>query len=160
MRRLLTLLLLLSSVASAAPDASQWTKPRNIHTVLEQPCDDRVEVKRTAATSAAEGAMYSPNEAYWLKIQPVDPESEEQRLVISGAHHYTILLRGSYMNFPTQAHWINEKLLFIRVWWGRVLGRDMIFDVEAGKFIYQEGVHDGTILYQQTRQALDAAESR
>lgn len=37
-----------------------------------------------------------------------------------------------------EASWINEKLLFARVWWGHVASSDLIIDVERGKVIYHE----------------------
>ncbi len=57
------------------------------------------------------------------------------------------------MNFAIEARWINEKLLFIRVYWGRIVGSDYIFDVELGSFVHKEMVYDGTLLFQQTNQS-------
>jgi len=37
-----------------------------------------------------------------------------------------------------QIHWLNEKLLYGSVWWGRVLSTDFIFDVEQRVFLYKE----------------------
>jgi hypothetical protein len=34
------------------------------------------------------------------------------------------------------AHWINEDLLFVQVWWGRIASSDLILDVTTGRFIY------------------------
>jgi hypothetical protein len=70
----------------------------------------------------------------------------------------TILLKDTYPNFSTKARWVNEKLIFIRVHWGRILGTDMIFDTEKNEFTYREMIVDGTILYQQTRQALEKSD--
>jgi hypothetical protein len=36
------------------------------------------------------------------------------------------------------ARWLNEKLLFIQVWWGRIGSTDMILDVSNRTFIYRE----------------------
>ena len=36
------------------------------------------------------------------------------------------------------AHWINEKLLFVQVWWGRIASSDIILDVNQGTVIYHE----------------------
>ena len=43
------------------------------------------------------------------------------------------------------ANWINEKLLFVQVWWGRLGSSDLILDVEQGKFIYNEFAHYGEL---------------
>ena len=33
--------------------------------------------------------------------------------------------------------WLSEKLVFIRIWWGRVATTDMILDINASKVIYE-----------------------
>jgi hypothetical protein len=34
--------------------------------------------------------------------------------------------------------WLNEKLLWFKVWWGRVIATEIVLDVETGEFIYFE----------------------
>jgi hypothetical protein len=41
-------------------------------------------------------------------------------------------------NSPVRCEWLNEKLLFVRVWWGRVVSTDLILDIETLKPIYLE----------------------
>jgi hypothetical protein len=36
------------------------------------------------------------------------------------------------------ASWINEKLLFVEVWWGRRAASDVILDIDQGKIMYHE----------------------
>jgi hypothetical protein len=36
------------------------------------------------------------------------------------------------------ARWINEKLLFIEIWWGRFVSSDLIVNVETGQVMYHE----------------------
>lgn len=43
------------------------------------------------------------------------------------------------------AKWINEKLLFVEVWWGRFAATDLILDVATGKFLYSELAHYGDL---------------
>jgi len=43
------------------------------------------------------------------------------------------------------ASWINEKLLFVQVWWGRMASSDLIFDVNQGTIIYNEFAHYGEL---------------
>ena len=78
--------------------------------------------------------------------------------MISGEDVIAITLDDAYPNFPVRVHWINEKLIFIRVWWGRIVGTDIIFDVEKQVYLSLEMVVDGTQLYNQTRQALEKAD--
>jgi hypothetical protein len=41
-------------------------------------------------------------------------------------------------NGGVTVHWLNEKLLFIRVWWGRIVSTDLVLDVDSGNPIYSE----------------------
>ncbi|MBT64263.1 MAG: hypothetical protein CML13_13745 [Puniceicoccaceae bacterium] len=151
-------LLILSCSLIAVPDASEWNKPRNFHVAFEDQFTDQIkiiEIKNLAPSKAAE---YSKNEAYWFELEPLNEKTNEQRISVSADGLATISLKDTYPNFPTQAHWINEKLIFIRVSWGRIVGTDLIFDTEKKEFIHREMVYDGTILYQQTRQALGRAD--
>jgi hypothetical protein len=43
------------------------------------------------------------------------------------------------------AHWLNEKLVFGQVWWGRTLATDFVLDVEQHKFIYREMAEYGVM---------------
>jgi len=141
------------------PDASEWNQPRNFHSAFEDEFSDRIGVLEKEKRAPTKTANYSENEAYWFEIEPLNEQTNEQRIAVSGDGHITISLKDTYPNFPTKAHWINEKLIFIRVYWGRIVGTDLIFDTEKKEFIYREMVYDGTILYRQTRQALGGADS-
>jgi hypothetical protein len=44
---------------------------------------------------------------------------------------------------------VNENLVFLRVWWGRLRGTDLIFNVESEAFVYDQTVEDGTQAYMQ-----------
>ncbi len=151
-------LIILSGSLLAVPDASEWKKPRNFHTAFENEFSDRIQVTNKDKRAPSETANYSENEAYWFEIEPLNQKTNEQHISVSADGLATISLKGTYPNFPTSAHWINEKLIFIRVYWGRIVGTDLIFDAEKQKFIYREMVYDGTILYQQTRQVLETAD--
>lgn len=36
--------------------------------------------------------------------------------------------------YPVKPNWVNEKTLFLRVYWGRIAFEDMLIDVENGSF--------------------------
>ena len=65
----------------------------------------------------------------------------------SGTDRQTIL-KATFIDHGNtfSAHWINEKLLFVQVWWGRFASSDVIIDVPNGRFLYNEFAHydDGT----------------
>jgi hypothetical protein len=43
-------------------------------------------------------------------------------------------------------HWLNEKLIFGEVWWGRIYATDFVFDVEQRRFTYREMAHFGELI--------------
>ncbi len=45
--------------------------------------------------------------------------------------------------------WVNEKLLFIQPWWGRIKATDIIYDVENEKIVYIESIFDGHSAFDQ-----------
>jgi hypothetical protein len=49
-------------------------------------------------------------------------------------------------NGAVGARWLNEKLIFGQVWWGRIYATDFIFDVEQDKFVYREMAHFGELI--------------
>jgi hypothetical protein len=57
------------------------------------------------------------------------------------------LLKASFIDHGNtfSASWINEKLLFVEVWWGRMASSDLILDVNQGTFIYDEFAHYGEL---------------
>ena len=51
-----------------------------------------------------------------------------------------VMVRAEFIDHGNTftANWINEKLLFIQVWWGRIASSDLILDVDQRRFIYNE----------------------
>jgi hypothetical protein len=41
--------------------------------------------------------------------------------------------------------WINDKLLFVQVWWGHIASSDLILDVEKENFLYDKLANDGKL---------------
>ncbi|HEY6265129.1 MAG TPA: hypothetical protein VIW93_10015 [Candidatus Acidoferrum sp.] len=46
----------------------------------------------------------------------------------------------------TSIQWLNEKLLFGRVWWGRIYSTAFIVDVEKEQFIYKQMAEYGEMI--------------
>jgi hypothetical protein len=42
--------------------------------------------------------------------------------------------------------WLNEDLIFIRVWWGRMVSTDLIFQLSTGTFIYAQEANYGALI--------------
>jgi hypothetical protein len=52
-----------------------------------------------------------------------------------------------HLPLGVKVKWINEKLLFVQSWWGRVLSTDLILDVLENRIIYmQDADYFGEIL--------------
>jgi hypothetical protein len=45
-----------------------------------------------------------------------------------------------------RAQWLNEKLLFLQVWRGRIVSTDLILDIETQKFVYQESANYAVLI--------------
>jgi hypothetical protein len=65
---------------------------------------------------------------------------------IFGNKVHPLALRVNVSNhlYEVQPRWINEKLLSMQVWVGRIASWDLILDVETQKFIYAEGANYGS----------------
>jgi hypothetical protein len=129
----------------------KWRAPRLFHEPLEAvdshlapPLVQRVRVERVPADAAPESRVVSPNKAYWFRAAcpAIDIFNERAYLV-------RVSLAEAECGLQVHARWINEKLLFVRVWWGRALGSDLIIDVEREKVLYHEAVNDGNLPFQQ-----------
>ncbi len=48
--------------------------------------------------------------------------------------------------YDVQVAWLNEKLLGVRVFWGRIRGSDLILDIEQGMFLYSENADYGSLV--------------
>lgn len=44
-----------------------------------------------------------------------------------------------------EVSWINEDLIFVRAWWGRIVATDLIFDVGNGRFLYAKEANYGLL---------------
>lgn len=42
--------------------------------------------------------------------------------------------------------WLNERLLFGRVWWGTILSTDFIVDIQNREYIYQQNAYYGDLM--------------
>jgi hypothetical protein len=49
-------------------------------------------------------------------------------------------------NGGVRVNWLNEKLLFIQVWWGRIVSTDLILDIDSSKWLYSQNANYGNII--------------
>ena len=136
----------------------KWAEPRIFHSSFNQRYSDRISISRVALADVNEPKEVSPNKAYWFSAcypDTVKPGPYDFRADIYNERDYLIRLKVSdvYGNYEQQIRWINEKLLYVKVWWGRVKGADFVIDVEREAVIHQEDVNRGAIPFQQWQQA-------
>ena len=137
----------------------QWKEPRIFHSEFDKNYENRIRVShaqspRQSLEKNEKERNYSPNQAYWYVIHPPDtlkpgPWSTEIGVFSERDYRISIELTDHAATYPTTVKWINEKLLYIQLWWGRVLGTYFIFDVEMERIVIREMVHDGGIPFQQ-----------
>ncbi len=61
------------------------------------------------------------------------------RIIGNTAHPVNLMLEfKDHANQYVLADWLNEKLIFLRVWWGRLVSTDLILNVETGEPLYVE----------------------
>jgi len=136
----------------------KWKEARIFQTPFDEQWADRIIIEKVPFQESSKEKTFSPNGAYWFYEQKPDtmkPGPYELSLDIFNERDYLIRLKilKVYGNFITDTNWINEKLIYITAWWGRVLGVNLIFDVESEKIIYKENVNDGGIPYLQWQQS-------
>lgn len=145
-------------------DPGRWSESRLFHTPFESRYEGRVRLgRRTLA--AADSRLVAPNGAYWASVSPAGSceaaasgvacliLARDVRLAVFTERDYLLSLEllDRYPNFQLSIRWVSEKLLFVRVWWGRVLGTDLVLDVEREEFVCREMLHDGTGPFVQER---------
>ena len=136
---------------------NKWEKPRIFHTPFDKRWSDRIVVQRTPLTQVANEKVFSPNKAYWYSVTEPDfikPGPHKLQMNIYNERDYLVRLEildiGHYVRYTK---WINEKLLYVRAWYGRIFGVDLIFDVEKEQIIHKENINDGGIPFMQWQQA-------
>jgi len=104
-------------------DPSKWEKPRNFHSPFKTEYNDRFELGRAAISDVTESKKFSPNNAYWFITRGIDTGSGDAQgsVYIYNERGYLIELKlNYYANFGADIKWINEKLLFVRFFLGRI----------------------------------------
>jgi len=132
----------------APPDC--WSEERNIHGGdFDDIWKANTAFKKLTGTKLKPG-VYSPNKGYYFVAEDGRPSGA---VTIFAEKNYLIRIEFSALFGLGEVKWINEKLLFMRPWWGRIAATDLIYDVEAEKVIYAESVTDAYLAFQQFRES-------
>ncbi|MEN3974702.1 hypothetical protein [Emcibacter sp. SYSU 3D8] len=137
-----------------------WDAPRIHH--AGAPSGDlaaRVRLKVGEVAPASGAPTLSPNGAYRFWAHQPDtarPGPWNAVLVADTERPGRVSLFLRDVAQPIAPRWINEKLIFLRVAWGRTVFSDLLLDVEQAKVIYHEEARDGAIAFEQFRQGCGA----
>ncbi|UCD75699.1 MAG: hypothetical protein JSV91_02055 [Phycisphaerales bacterium] len=133
----------------------RWDGPRVYHRPLDPDYAARFALGRLETIDQPEKRELSPNGAYWYGVMEDDrtqPGPWHAKVVVYNERDYHLdLTVHDYRHI--KARWVNEKLLYVELWWGRILGTCLVVDVESEKIIHAEMVHDGHIAYRQWQEA-------
>lgn len=113
---------------------------------------EAIKPERASALAGRQGEKsFSPHKSRWFSVwrdHAVGVNSGLTEVVVERAPNDFLLvsMKDVYQD-GVEVRWINDKLLFVEAWWGRIAATEMILDVESGSWIYQE-VADYTQLAQ------------
>ena len=134
-----------------------WDGPRFYHAgPPDAELAGRLHLIETPATppsvSMPSAETVSPNGAYRFWVR--NPDTTKPRpwgagIIVDNERKQRLTLLIEDVAQPIAPRWINEKLIQMRVSWGRVAFSDLILDVERAEIIFHERVHDGAIAWRQ-----------
>jgi hypothetical protein len=124
-----------------------WSEPRMVHSV--QDLGDLWQKNTKIVTRQGQKPLSgekSPNKGY---VFVVEGGRQTGRVTIYAEKGHLVDIQFIDLFGLSDVRWLNEKLVLMRPWWGRISATDLIFDVEREKVIYAESVTDGTLAHQQ-----------
>jgi len=139
-------------------DPACWSEPRIYHPgpPNEQQADQVHLIETPAAAPAPGEPVTAPNGAYRFWVRNPDTSRRgpwNAGLIVDVERESRPTLLFENVADPINPRWLNEKLIFLRVAWGRRVFSDLIFDVEARALIYHEQAIYGANAYHQFQQA-------
>ena len=105
---------------------------------------ERVPASASPGRTAPPGASASPQGTVWfVQAEPEFTRPGPWRTTLTVTPRAAgvpglVATFADHASYGVKAHWLNEKLLFVEAWWGRVVATDLVLDVEGGKVVYAE----------------------
>lgn len=131
-----------------------WESPRIFQRPLTSSSyhwDETISVKKIDKLEIIPKEKHlSPNSCYWYSSN--FSKKGTFQITVYNEHNYIVIDSGGGNRRMEKIEWVNEKLLYIRDWLGRVLAIDIIYDVENEKILYIEETNDGSLAFQQWQQ--------
>ena len=130
-----------------------WDEYRVYHPVrADQPTASQLKVSHIPEPGVKE-QQFSKNGGYWYSPDLLETEPS---VVVFSEQEFALRLdfpetyqHSGYWILPS---WVNEKLIFIRVYQARWGGVDLLFDVEREQVIWQQPFIEGDAAIQQSRE--------
>ncbi len=142
-------LLIASSFAQDLPSCKS-------RTVTYSSFDDRFSAKMAIQAGPVNALVtgekqFTPQGSRWMIVAKPDfmkPGSWTTVVWVrdSGGGVPQMLTFTDHGNGGINIRWLNEKLLFGSVWWGRIVSTDFVYDVEEKRFIYREMANYGDLV--------------
>jgi hypothetical protein len=117
-----------------------------------KPTESQFRIERVPPTSKPQSGTLnkSPQGTRWFAQDNPDytRNGPWNTTIVIGDHQGASmkLTFPNHGNSGVQADWLSEKLLFTRVWLGRIVSLDLILDVEKGMLIYSEEANYGGLI--------------
>lgn len=155
---LLSFALAIAFVAGSC--SAQQLQPCNTQSVTYAPFDENFAERITMSDHVMVGIVgqrqFSPQKTRWLVASQPDysqpgPWSSFVSINTVKGNTSTLLAFKDHGNGGVQMTWLNEKLVYGSVWWGRIVSTDFVFDVENKKFIYREMANYGELIQPRQR---------
>jgi hypothetical protein len=94
---------------------------------------------------------YSPQHTMWQARVDADtmkpgPWTTSVYFGSDGNNEVLKLTLVDHASGGVQVDWLSEKLVFGRVWWGRIISTDFVLDLQKRQFIYREMGEYGDII--------------
>ena len=150
------IVLLLFAPVFSFSQKPKYAECRGIHVTYE-PFDQRF-ATRIAVQPSPDNAVgkgekqFSPQHSRFLIVRSPDfsmpgPWATEIRILnVEGDEAPLVLTFTDHADGGVDIHWVNEKLIYGSVWWGRIVSTDFIFDVDSQKFVYREMANYGELI--------------
>ena len=68
---------------------------------------------------------------------------------VTAGHQYVRVELTDHASYDVQRTWLNDKMLFVRVSWGRIVSTDFVLDTEAIRLAYAEDANYFRLVYSQ-----------
>jgi hypothetical protein len=151
------LLALIAFFARTAPAHAQEVPPCDSAKVQYSPVEDKylekIKVQGVTELQVPDNVekQFSPQRTFWLfAVQPnYQKDGPWTTTVLIKSADGSTMRKITFLDHGTggvKLDWLNERLLFARVWWGRILSTDFIVDVQNREFLYEQNAYYGQLM--------------